>query len=85
MLASKPRAVVYAASGDIRPDDALADIVAAVAAGAVVVTPALYAFYDARNAPAEQRAKVLAAIESGGGSLFVSGVDPGWATMCCRC
>ncbi|WP_280236881.1 NAD(P)H-dependent amine dehydrogenase family protein [Nocardia cyriacigeorgica] len=77
-LAAKPRAVVYAASGDIRPDDALADIVAAIAAGAVVVTPALYAFYDARNAPAEQRAKVLAAIESGGGSLFVSGVDPGW-------
>ncbi|MBF6088301.1 NAD(P)H-dependent amine dehydrogenase family protein [Nocardia cyriacigeorgica] len=78
VLASRPRAVVYAASGDIRPDDALADIVAAIAAGAVVVTPALYAFYDARNAPADQREKVLAAIESGGGSLFVSGVDPGW-------
>ena len=30
-------AVVYAASGDIRPDDALADIVRAIRAGAVVV------------------------------------------------
>ncbi|NED67046.1 dihydrodipicolinate reductase, partial [Streptomyces sp. SID10244] len=44
-------AVVYAASGDIRPDDALADIVRAVAAGAVVVTPSLYALYDPRSAP----------------------------------
>ncbi|NEW37490.1 dihydrodipicolinate reductase [Nocardia cyriacigeorgica] len=77
-LAAKPQAVVYAASGEIRPDDALADIVAAIDAGAVVVTPALYAFYDARNAPTEQRDKVLAAVEAGGGSLFVSGIDPGW-------
>ncbi|WP_378730914.1 dihydrodipicolinate reductase [Nocardia brasiliensis] len=78
VLASGPRAVVYAASGDIRPDDALADIVRAIRAGAVVVTPALYALYDPRNAPAEVRGPVLAAIADGGGSLFVSGVDPGW-------
>ncbi|MEU8104332.1 dihydrodipicolinate reductase [Nonomuraea muscovyensis] len=78
VLATGPRAVVYAASGDIRPDDALADIVRAVRAGAVVVTPSLYALYDQRNAPPETRRQVLAAIDEGGGSLFVSGVDPGW-------
>jgi len=78
VLATRPRAVVYAASGDIRPDDALADIVRAIRAGAVVVTPALYALYDPRSAPAEVRDPVLSAIEQGGGSLFVSGVDPGW-------
>ncbi len=39
VLASRPRAVVYTASGDIRPDDALADIGRAIRAGAVVVTP----------------------------------------------
>ncbi|WP_406276131.1 dihydrodipicolinate reductase [Nocardia sp. NBC_00881] len=77
-LAAAPDAVVYAASGDIRPDDAFADIVRALRAGAVVVTPALYALYDPRNAPAEVREPVLAAIAAGGGSLFVSGVDPGW-------
>ncbi|GAA3712948.1 dihydrodipicolinate reductase [Gordonia hankookensis] len=71
-------AVVYAASGDIRPDDALADIVRAVAAGAVVVTPSLYALYDPRSAPAEIRDPVVDAIASGKGSLFVSGIDPGW-------
>jgi len=78
VLAARPRAVVYAASGDIRPDEALADIVRAVEAGAVVVTPALYALYDQRNAPPEVRDPVLAAVAGGGGSLFVSGVDPGW-------
>ncbi|WP_067842894.1 dihydrodipicolinate reductase [Nocardia lijiangensis] len=78
VLAARPRAVVYAASGDIRPDAALADVVQAIRAGAVVVTPALYALYDPRSAPPELRDPVLAAIAEGGGSLFVSGVDPGW-------
>ncbi|TQJ02154.1 dihydrodipicolinate reductase [Amycolatopsis cihanbeyliensis] len=79
VLATGPRAVVYAATGDIRPDAALEDICGAVRAGAVVVTPALYALYDQRTAPAELREPVLAAVQQGGGSLFVSGVDPGWA------
>src|SRR5579859_4996374 len=78
VLRSRPRAVVYAASGDIRADEALADIIKAIRAGAVVVTPSTYALYDQRNAPAQIREPVLAAIEEGGGSLFVSGVDPGW-------
>jgi hypothetical protein len=78
VLAAGPRAVVYAASGDIRPDEALADIIRAIRAGAVVVTPSLYALYDQRNAPPELREPVLAAIADGGGSLFVSGIDPGW-------
>ena len=67
VLAAGPRAVVYAASGDIRPDDALADITKAIRAGAVVVTPSLYALYDHRSAPPELREPVLAAIAEGGG------------------
>ncbi|MFE3291726.1 dihydrodipicolinate reductase [Rhodococcus sp. NPDC059234] len=78
VLGAGPGAVVYAASGDIRPDDALADICRAIRAGAVVVSPALYPLYDHANAPAELREPVLAAIAAGGGSLFASGVDPGW-------
>ncbi|TMR94103.1 dihydrodipicolinate reductase [Nonomuraea basaltis] len=78
VLATGPRAVVYAASGDIRPDEALADVTRAIRAGAVVVTPSLYALYDQRNALPELREAVLAAVKDGGGSLFVSGVDPGW-------
>ena len=72
------RAVVYAASGDVRPQEALDDVNRAIRAGAVVVTPALYAFYDPPSAPADQRTAVLAAIAAGGGALFVSGIDPGW-------
>jgi 2,4-diaminopentanoate dehydrogenase len=78
VLAAKPRAVVYAGSGDVRFDDAFKDVIRAVGAGAVVVTPALYPLYDQRNAPKELREPVLEAINTGGGSLFVSGVDPGW-------
>ncbi len=78
VLATKPHAVVYAASGDIRPDEALADVVRAIEAGAVVVTPALYALYDHSNAPSEVRDPVVEAVAKGGGSLFASGVDPGW-------
>ncbi|MET9346452.1 NAD(P)H-dependent amine dehydrogenase family protein [Streptomyces termitum] len=78
VLAARPRAVVYAASGDVRPDGALEDVVRAVGAGAVVVTPSLYPLYDPRGAPPEFRDPVLAAVASGGGSLFASGVDPGW-------
>lgn len=78
VLAARPDAVVYMASGDIRPDEALADVLRALRAGAVVVTPALYALYDPRSAPAELTDQVQAAIDTGGGSLFVSGIDPGW-------
>ncbi|WP_371526053.1 dihydrodipicolinate reductase [Streptomyces sp. NBC_01283] len=78
VLAASPQAVVYAASGDIRPDEALDDVGRAIRAGAVVVTPALYALYDHRSAPPELRDPILAAVADGGGSLFVSGVDPGW-------
>ncbi|MGP4090467.1 NAD(P)H-dependent amine dehydrogenase family protein [Streptomyces sp. KR55] len=79
VLAAGPRAVVYAASGDLRPDGALADIGRAVRAGAVVVTASVYGMYDVRNAPPEIRDPLLEAVSAGGGSLFVSGVDPGWA------
>ncbi|GLW50600.1 dihydrodipicolinate reductase [Streptomyces sp. NBRC 14336] len=79
VLARSPRALVYAASGDVRPDGALDDIARALRAGAVVVTPSLYGMYDCVNAPEEIRRPLRDAAEAGGGALFVSGVDPGWA------
>lgn len=71
-------AVAYMASGDIRPEEAIADIERALAAGAHVVTPSLYSLYDPRSAPPEWVARLTAAAEAGGASLLVSGVDPGW-------
>ena len=78
VLAGGPGAIAYMASGDIRPDDAVADVARALRAGAVVVTPAIYPLYDPTNAPAEIIEPVRAAIAEGGGTLFVSGIDPGW-------
>lgn len=78
VLGAGPEAVVYAASGDVRPGDALADVARALRAGAVVVTPAIYALYDPRSAPPEVREPVEAATEEGRSALFVSGIDPGW-------
>jgi hypothetical protein len=78
VLADAPDAVVYAASGELRPDDAVADLIRSLRAGAVVVTPSVYALYDPRNAPAELVDPVHAAAVEGGSALFVSGIDPGW-------
>ena len=78
VLGAGPAAVVYAASGDVRPDDALADVARSLRAGAVVVTPAIYALYDPRSAPPQVRDPVEAAAKEGGSALFVSGIDPGW-------
>jgi len=71
-------AVAYMASGDIRPDDAVADIERCLRAGAHVVTPSLYSLYDPRSAPQEWLERLTVAAEEGGATLLVSGVDPGW-------
>lgn len=71
-------AVAYAASGELRPDDAVVDITRALAQGAVVVTPSVYALYDHRSAPAEMRGPIEKACAEGKSALFVSGIDPGW-------
>lgn len=72
-------AVAYMASGDTRPDDAVADIERCLRAGADVVTPSVYALYDPTSAPGTLTSQLGAACEAGGSSLLVSGVDPGWA------
>ena len=71
-------AVAYMASGDLRPDEAAADIAGCLRGGAVVVTPSLYALYDVRSAPPALADPLRAAAQEGGGALFVSGIDPGW-------
>ncbi|WP_240617505.1 dihydrodipicolinate reductase [Nocardioides speluncae] len=78
VLTAGPRALVYAVTGDGREQDAFTDVLRAVEVGCVVVTPSLYALYDPRNAAPETLEPLQAAVEQGGGSLFVSGVDPGW-------
>ncbi|MGV0790799.1 NAD(P)H-dependent amine dehydrogenase family protein [Mycolicibacterium sp. XJ1819] len=71
-------AVAYMASGDIRPDDAVADIERCLRAGKHVVTPSLYSLYDPRSAPPDWVDRLTRAAEEGNSTLLVSGVDPGW-------
>jgi len=71
-------AVAYMASGDLRPDDAAADIATCLRSGAVVVTPSLYSLYDVPSAPTALADPLRAAAVEGGSALFVSGIDPGW-------
>jgi hypothetical protein len=77
-LSSGADAVAYCASGDFRPDDAVADVERCLAAGLNVVTPAIYPLYDPRSAPAELRERMERACRAGNASLFVSGIDPGF-------
>jgi hypothetical protein len=81
VLAAGPGAVVYAASGDIRPDEALADVVRAVGSGAVVVTPALYALYDQGNAPPEVSGWA-SGCSAGWMSGWSAGCSLGWSSDC---
>ena len=71
-------AVAYMASGDIRPEEAINDILRCLRAGKHVVTPSLYSLYDPRSAPPEWVERLTKAAEEGGSTLLVSGVDPGW-------
>lgn len=71
-------AVAYMASGELRPEEACADFARVLAAGAVVVTPSVYALYDHRSAPVELREPLEKACAEGSSALFVSGIDPGW-------
>jgi hypothetical protein len=72
-------AVVYAATGDTRPDDALADLTACLRAGVDVVSTAFYPLLHPASAAPAILDPVEAACAEGDASVFVSGIDPGWA------
>ena len=80
VLATKPDCGGYTATGDTRPGDAIEDVLKCLAAGANVVTTAIYPILHPPSAPADLRDMFLEAGRKGGStSIFVSGIDPGWA------
>lgn len=78
VLSAAPDAVVYTATADIRPEEALNDLMACLEAGINVVSTAFYAFLHPGSAPEELLTQVNALCDSSGASLFISGIDPGW-------
>jgi hypothetical protein len=78
-LADDVDAVVYTATGDTRPDAALDDLLACLRAGKDVVSTSFYPLLHPLSAPRGLLDQVQAACDEGDASVFVSGVDPGWA------
>jgi 2,4-diaminopentanoate dehydrogenase len=78
-LADDVDAVVYAATGDTRPEAALADLERCLRAGKDVVSTSFYGLLHPPSAPRELLDVVEPACQEGDASVFVSGIDPGWA------
>ena len=77
LLAQGVDAVVYTASADTRPLEALDDLLGCLRAGANVVSTSFYALLYPDTAPAQVLERIQGACWEGGSSLFVSGIDPG--------
>lgn len=72
-------AVVYAATADTRPMEAYMELERLLRAGRNVVSTAFYPLLHPPSAPRELMGMLDAAMTAGGSSVFVSGIDPGWA------
>jgi hypothetical protein len=79
LLASGLDAVVYTASADLRPAEALADLLACLESGANVVSTSFYKLLYPATASKGFLGRVEDACRRGDSSVFVSGIDPGWA------
>ncbi|MEM1110450.1 MAG: dihydrodipicolinate reductase [Pseudomonadota bacterium] len=79
LLALKPDAVIYTANGELRPDDAVADMSRILRAGINIVGIALiYMIYPPHGKPGI-REPLEAAAREGGSTLFINGIDPGFS------
>lgn len=72
-------AVVYTATADTRPEAAYGELLAIIGAGIDVVSTSFYPLLYPPTAPAELRALVESTCARANSSVFVSGIDPGWA------
>lgn len=80
VLATQPECAVYTAMADNRLVEALEDYRRILAAGVNVVgSSAVFLQYPWRTLPKEMVAPIEEAAEAGRASLFVNGIDPGFA------
>ena len=71
--------VVYAATADTRPMEAYMDLERLLRSGRNVVSTSFYPLLHPASAPKELMGMIQPACDAGGSSVFVSGIDPGWA------
>jgi 4-hydroxy-tetrahydrodipicolinate reductase len=80
ILAAKPECVVYTAMADNRLVEALEDYRRILAAGVnIVASAAVFLQYPWGTLPDEMIAPIQQAAEAGNASIFVNGIDPGFA------
>jgi 4-hydroxy-tetrahydrodipicolinate reductase len=80
LLALRPDCIVHAAMADNRLPEAMADLQRFLAAGINVVSSGpVFLQYPDGTVPAEVTDPIRAAAATGGASLWVNGVDPGFA------
>lgn len=79
VLADGADAVVYTATADTRPVDAMRDLLACLEAGINVVSTSFYSFLHPDSCPQDALKVIETACQGKGASLLVSGIDPGWA------
>jgi 2,4-diaminopentanoate dehydrogenase len=81
IIAAKPDCVVYCAMGDTRLPDAMADVRKILAAGIDVVGSGLGVLqYPWQVIPDKYIQRIEDAAREGNSSVFMTGVDPGFAT-----
>ena len=80
LLALRPDCVVYASMSDDRLPDAIADLTRFLRAGINVVSPGpVFLQFPAGGVPESALAPIRDAAIEGGASLWVNGIDPGFA------
>ncbi|MBJ7338737.1 diacylglycerol kinase [Mycolicibacterium sp.] len=80
ILAAKPKCVVYTAMADNRLVEALEDYRRILAAGVnIVASAAVFLQYPWGTLPDEMIAPIADAAAAGNASIFVNGIDPGFA------
>jgi 4-hydroxy-tetrahydrodipicolinate reductase len=79
LLALPAECVVYAATADLRPKEAIGDVLRILRAGKNVVTSSLVSLVHPDGLGPELRRALDEACRAGGVSFFASGIDPGFA------
>jgi 4-hydroxy-tetrahydrodipicolinate reductase len=78
-LAGEVDCVCYTATGDLRPDAAVADMAAVLARGINVVSTSVVSLVHPGSADRRLVEPLEKACAAGGSSCFTSGIDPGFA------
>lgn len=79
LLALDADCVVYTATADLRPSEAIADMARILESGKNVVSSSVVPLIYPPHVDAQMRAPLERACATGGVSCFTSGIDPGWA------